>query len=89
MAILRDVCLQCKAADAAYPDSHYCSDECKAKWMETHGGPIQCYCDAELDTIGEAKAAGWMGIEPYPEGATCNWRGLCPNCKKEKSCLQS
>jgi hypothetical protein len=45
---------------------------------------ISCYaCDATIDGIEEALAAGWSDIEPDPEGRGWNYLGECPDCKRQ------
>lgn len=45
---------------------------------------IACDCDAGMDikSKAEALAAGWTRIEYQPEGASCNYMGVCPECAK-------
>lgn len=45
---------------------------------------LSCFgCDAgdEIQSKAEATAKGWTKIEFSPADATCNYMGLCPECK--------
>lgn len=59
---------------------------CVKRHLKANPGPIRCGysdgCDRELETVSEAKAAGWKSIEADAEGSTWNWLGTCPECAK-------
>lgn len=78
-------CLRCDDA-VAEPGSHFCSAECKRAFGASVDGPVECFrCDAGADSVAEAVAAGWVGVEPDLEGMSWNYLGLCPECQADEA----
>jgi hypothetical protein len=75
------ICLHCQAKPPV-GESKFCSAECRTAFAATMAEAIECYvCDAQIDGLAEATAAGWTELEPHPEGTTWNYLGLCPECR--------
>jgi hypothetical protein len=67
-------------------ESLFCSEECKAEFAKIAAEAIACgSCDAIIDGITEALAAGWSDIEPDLEGYSWNYLGTCPDCREENA----
>jgi hypothetical protein len=72
-------CLHCQKKHNR--DSKFCSPACREEFAKTMCEALACFeCDAQIDGIATAAAAGWKDIEPDPEGTTWNYLGLCPDC---------
>jgi hypothetical protein len=77
------VCQQCGEKPRC-DESLFCSPQCKAAFAEIAAQAIACgSCDALIDGITEALAAGWSDIEPDLEGYSWNFLGTCPDYRKE------
>src|SRR4051794_9587613 len=62
------VCLHCGANPAA-GERKFCSPACRAEFARTMPESVSCSnCDTTADGVAEATAAGWIDIEPDPEG---------------------
>jgi hypothetical protein len=74
-------CLQCQGKPPV-GESKFCSAECRAAFAKGMAEAIACHlCDAQIDGITAATAAGWTDIGPDPEGTSWNYLGLCPECR--------
>lgn len=77
-------CLHCGVNAAAY-ESKFCTAACREQFAATMPESISCSgCDAMADGVAEATAAGWIDIEPDPDGSSWNYLGYCPECQREE-----
>ena len=75
-------CLQCAKKPLRF-DSRFCSQRCKKRFAKTMPETITCgNCDAQVDGVMDAYAAGWKGIVADPEGYSWNYLGDCPGCQE-------
>ena len=85
MAIMSGMnCMNCKRKGITKPArdlSHFCTEKCGEEFCRFNKGPIQCeFCSAECDTVAKARKEKWRRIQMDPEGISCNYSGVCPEC---------
>ncbi len=76
------LCLHCEAKPAV-DESKFCSKACRDAFAMNMAEAITCAnvgCDAQEDGVITAMAAGWLDIQPDPEGTSWNYLGICPEC---------